>query len=362
LSSQHSSIPPAIGTRRLARRPLPVRARPARLASASLRPTTLSRRCGRYHLLELIGRGGMADVFLACRNDVEGPRPRYALKQLQRKWSMDPQLRAMFASEARLTNTLQHPNLVRVFETGEHLGLPFMVMEYVDGVSCAKILRAVAARGERFPEGAALVICSEVLKGLIHAHAACDQEGKSLGIVHRDVSPGNILISRTGRVKLADFGIARSTQIDHHTDPGQVKGKFGYMSPEQVMGDEALDGRSDVFSLGVVIAEMLLGRRLFFEVLTRMYEADIAVLDHEASRLSPELLPLLKKALQRDRKLRFASAAEFLAALGQAADNLGITLGDPALVPWLFQLGVLPSQSGAFALQIDGLDEPREKR
>jgi serine/threonine-protein kinase len=356
-----------MGTRRLTRRPLPARAKPARLASATRRTTVFGRRCGRYELIELIGRGGMADVHLACRNDVEGPRPRYALKRLQSKWSMDPQLRAMFASEARLTNTLQHPNLVRVFEIGEYLGLPFMVMEYIDGVSCAKILRKVAAKGERFPEGAALVICAEVLKGLAHAHAACDREGNSLGIVHRDVSPGNILISRTGRVKLADFGIARSTQIDHHTDPGQVKGKFGYMSPEQVMGDEELDGRSDVFSLGVVLAEMLLGRRLFsgkgeFEVLTRMYEADIAVLDHEASRLSPELLPLLKKALQRDRKLRFASAAEFLAALSQAADNLGITLADPALVPWLFGLGVLPLQSGMYALQIDAAEEQREKR
>src|SRR3569832_518694 len=133
-----------------------------------------------------------------------------------------------------------------------------MVMEHAHGVSCAKILRAVAARGERFPEAAAHTICAEVLEGLVHAHAACDEHGRSLGIVHRDVSPGNILISRTGRVKLADFGIARSTQIEHHTDPGQVKGKFGYMSPEQVMGDEQLDGRSDVFSLGVVMTEMLL--------------------------------------------------------------------------------------------------------
>ena len=356
-----------MGTRRMPRRTPPLRAKPTRSASGSWRSPMQSNRCGRYRLLEVLGRGGMADVWLACRNDVEGPRPRYALKQLQRKWSMDPQLRAMFASEARLTTALQHPNLVRVFEAGEHLGLPFMVMEYVDGVSCAKILRAVAARGERFPEAAALTICAQVLEGLVHAHAACDEQGQSLGIVHRDVSPGNILISRTGRVKLADFGIARSTQIDHHTDPGQVKGKFGYMSPEQVMGDEQLDGRSDVFSLGVVMTEMLLGRRLFsgkgeFEVLTRMYEADIAVLYQEASRVSPALLPLLEKALQRDRSRRFASAADFLAALRQAAQQLQLTLDDRALVPWLFQLGVMPSQSGYYALQLEPLEEKREKR
>jgi serine/threonine protein kinase len=307
----------------------------------------------------------MADVHLACRSDPAGSGPRYALKILQRKWSMDLQLRAMFASEARLTTSLEHPNLVRVFETGDHLGLPYMVMEYVDGVSCAKLLRTVATRGERFPEGAALMICAEVLRGLLHAHRATDAEGIPLGIVHRDVSPGNILISRTGRVKLTDFGIARSTQIEHHTDPGQVKGKFGYMSPEQVVGDEALDVRSDLFSLGVVLAEMLLGRRLFsgkgeFEVLTRMYEADIAILDHESSRVHPEILPVLKKALQRDREARFANAGEFLLALMRAADRLGIVLDDGALVPWLFQLGVLPSQSGTYALQLDAQAEQRK--
>ncbi|MEY4549667.1 MAG: hypothetical protein RL685_5862 [Pseudomonadota bacterium] len=354
-----------MGTRRLPRRSLAARSKPPRAATTTWR-TALSDRCGRYQLEELLGRGGMADVYLAYRHDLEGPRPRYALKRLQRKWSMDPQLRAMFASESRLSLTLQHPNLVRVFEAGEHLGIPFMVMEYVDGVSCAKLLRTVAARGERFPEGAALVICSEVLKGLIHAHGAKDQQGRSLGIVHRDVSPGNILISRVGRVKLADFGIARSTQIDHHTDPGQVKGKFGYMSPEQVMGDEELDGRSDVFSLGVVLTEMLLGRRLFsgkgeFEVLTRMYEADIAVLDQESSRLSPVLLPLLKKALQRDRKKRFANATEFQAALQQTAHDLGIILDEPTLAPWLCQLNVIPSQSGTHTLQIDALQQQRNK-
>ena len=343
-----------------------MRSKPPRVAAATWRPAVPGKRCGRYQLLEMLGRGGMADVYLACRHDVDGPHNRYALKLLQRKWSMDPQLRSMFASEARLTTELKHPNLVRVFETGEHLGVPFMVMEYVDGVSCAKILRSVATRGERFPEGAALVICAEVLKGLMHAHSATDRDGKPLGIVHRDVSPGNILISRSGRVKLADFGIARSTQIEHHTDPGQVKGKFGYMSPEQVMGDEAVDARSDIFSLGVVVTEMLLGRRLFsgkgeFEMLTRMYQADIAVLDHESSRLSPELLPILKKALQRDRSQRFANAGEFLAALTRAADRMGLELDEPALVPWLFQVGVLPSQSGTYALQLESRTEQVEK-
>lgn len=324
-----------------------------------------SERCGPYQLLEQLGRGGMADVYAAYRSDTKGPR--YALKRLQRKWSFDPQLRAMFESEARLATTLNHPNLVRVYEAGEDFGLPFMVMEYVDGVSCAKILRKVASDGERFPAAPALVICAEVLKGLIHAHSAKDESGVPLGIVHRDVSPGNILISRSGRIKLTDFGIARSTQIDHHTDPGQVKGKFGYMSPEQVMGDEELDARSDLFSLGVVLAEMLLGRRLFsgkgeFEVLTRMYEADLAVLDEEASRLDPALVTLLKKALQRDRASRFQTAGEFLAAIVAVARELGVVLEESSLVPWLYEKKAIPAQSGTFALQLESAQPNRQEK
>jgi serine/threonine-protein kinase len=138
------------------------------------------------------------------------------------------------------------------------------------------------------------------------------------------------------------------------------------MSPEQVMGDEELDARSDLFSLGVVLAEMLLGRRLFsgkgeFEVLTRMYEADVGILDEESSQLNPVLVSLLKKALQRDRADRFQSAEEFLAALTQAAESLGVVLDEPSLVPWLFNLGVLPSQSGTYALQIDPLPARQDK-
>lgn len=300
----------------------------------------------------------MADVYAAFRHDLDGPRERYALKLLQKKWSLDPQLRAMFHSEARLTTALDHENLVRVYEAGEHLGVPFMVMEYVDGVSCARILRAVSSKGECFPATIAIEICLRVLDGLTHAHEATDRKGRSLGIVHRDVSPGNILLSRKGDVKLADFGIARSTQVEHHTDPGQVKGKFGYMSPEQVVGDQALDGRSDLFSLGVVLAEMLMGKRLFagsgeFEMLTRMYEADVRMLDDESVGIDPALLPIVKRALEQDRRKRFQSASEFRVALEGARQQLGFADDEPSLVSWLLTLGLVPSQSGTYALKLD---------
>jgi len=159
-------------------------------------------------------------------------------------------------------------------------------------------------------------------------------------------------------VKLADFGIARSTQIEHHTDPGQVKGKFGYMSPEQVMGDEALDARSDLFSLGVVLAEMLMGKRLFagngeFEMLTRMYEADVRVIEQASSGIDRALIPVVKKALSRDRRDRFRSAAEFRQALAESRRALPPSRQRPGLVSWLLELGLLPSQSGTYALKLD---------
>jgi serine/threonine-protein kinase len=355
-----------MGIRRVLRRPWNVQTKSRRPRSSAWRASVPGRVCGRYQLAELLGRGGMADVYMAYRLDAEGPRQRFALKLLQRKWAMDPQLRCMFDSETRLVSSLDHPNLVRVFESGEHLGLPFMVMEYVDGVSTARVLRGVSTLGERVPPGAAIVICMEVLKGLHYAHTATDDFGASLGIVHRDVSPGNILISRTGSIKLADFGIARSTHVDHHTDPGQVKGKFGYMSPEQVAGDDEIDGRSDLFSLGVVLCEMLLGQRLFagkgeYDVLTRMYEADLRVLDEQADSIPPELLTVLRKALERDCHNRFQSAEAFSGALAVAALRMGVVLDDAALLPWLFKLGVLPSQSGTYELKLDpsALDENR---
>lgn len=308
----------------------------------------------------------MAEVYRAVFRGDEEPRlgpysvaraKPLAIKLLQRKWSLDPQLQAMFEAEAKLTTHLKHDNIVRVFETGSHQDVPFMAMEYVDGVTCAKLLRTVADAGEKFPESATLVIASELLKGLAYAHSARDNAGAPLSVVHRDVSPGNILVSRTGRVKLTDFGIARSTQTKHTTDPGQVKGKFGYMSPEQVVGEDELDARSDLYSLGVVMAEMLMGRRLFsgkgeYEILTRMYESDTGILDqHEA--MSPVLVPVIQRALKRDRTDRYKSALDFLQAIEDAAETLAVPLEDSSLLPWLYDRGVLPSRSGTYALQLD---------
>ncbi len=307
-------------------------------------------RLGPYELGERLGAGGMAEVWVARRAGPHGFSKRFAIKRILPQLSRDPRFVAMFCDEARICAALSHPNIVQVVDFGEHDGELFMAMEYVDGISGAKLLRTVASRGERFPLGAALFVAHEVLRALVFAHEARDEEGRSFGIVHRDVSPGNILIGRAGEVKLTDFGIVRSAFVDRRTYPGELKGKMGYMSPEQVIGAE-VDPRSDLFAVGIVLAEMLLARPLFpgrneLDILTRIHEADLRVLERHGTDLPPDLIATLRTALSRDRSARFQSARDFADALRAVARRQGVALTDADLVPWLSSLGVLSSQSG----------------
>jgi eukaryotic-like serine/threonine-protein kinase len=305
---------------------------------------------GQYELGERLGAGGMAEVFVARRAGPRGFHKKFAIKRILPQLARDSRFVAMFCDEARICAALAHPNIVQVVDFGEADGELFMALEYVDGVSVAKLLRSVAARGQRFPLGAALFIVNEVLRALAFAHEARDEHGHALGIVHRDVSPGNVLIGRAGEVKLTDFGIVRASFIDRRTYPGELKGKLGYMSPEQVIGGD-IDRRSDLFTLAIVLAEMLLARPMFpgrneLEILTRIYEADLRVLERHGSDLAPELLAMLRKALAREREQRFQSAPELAEALGHAAQAAGVSLSEAELLPWLASLGILPSHSG----------------
>lgn len=305
---------------------------------------------GPYVLGERLGLGGMAEVYVAQRAGPRGFAKRFALKRILPELAQDPRFVAMFCDEARICAALCHPNIVQVVDFGEANGQLFMAMEFVDGVSLARLLRSVSARRERFPQGTALHIAHEVLRGLGFAHEALDEHGRPLGIVHRDVSPGNVLIGRAGEIKLGDFGIVRSEFVDRRTYPGELKGKVGYMSPEQVMGTD-VDPRSDLFTVGIILTEMLLARPLFsgqneFEILTNIYEANVNVLDKHAAELPAPLVALVRKALSRDAAQRFQSAPEFASALRDVARDLGIALGDGEIVPWLSGLGILPSRSG----------------
>ena len=305
---------------------------------------------GPYLLGERLGLGGMAEVYIAQRAGPRGFAKRFAVKRILPELAQDARFVAMFCDEARICAALCHPNIVQVVDFGEANGQLFMAMEYVDGVSLARLLRSVSARRERFPRATALHVAHEVLRGLAFAHEAQDEHGRPLGIVHRDVSPGNVLIGRAGEIKLGDFGIVRSEFVDRRTYPGELKGKVGYMSPEQVMGSD-VDPRSDLFTVGIVLSEMLLARPLFsgqneFEILTNIYEANLSVLDRHEDELPQVLFATLKKALSRDPAQRFQNALEFAGALRDVARELSLTMGEAEIVPWLSSLGILPSRSG----------------
>src|SRR5262249_3896586 len=206
----------------------------------------------------------------------------------------------------------------QVLELGTLADNLYIAMEYVEGVDALAILRAFAQRKQPIPAHLAVHICHEVLDALDHAHQARDDAGKPLGIVHRDISPSNVLISRRGDVKLADFGIAHALDRQQRTQAGMLKGKYGYMSPEQVIGGD-IDARSDLFSVGIILAEMLMGRRLFsapneLDVLLMVRDVRLDRLGKYGQHIPIELLETLRKALPRDPRTRFPAAREVPAA------------------------------------------------
>ena len=303
---------------------------------------------GEYVLERKLGEGGMAEVYLASRSGPHGFTKRVAIKRILPELSEDSQLIQMFCDEARVAATLNHPNIAQVLEFGEHEGELFIVMEYVDGVSCSTLLRTATQRGEAIPAGAALYIAHEVLLALAFAHEAADETGRSLHIVHRDVSPSNVLVSRIGNVKLIDFGITRSLLAERRTVPGELKGKLRYMSPEQILGGE-VDHRSDLFAVGIVLTEMLAGKALFsgrsdLEILTRISRGELGLV--RDGGIEKDLADVLERALAHRPSNRFQTAREFAGALDDLALTRSLRLDDRAVLPYLHSLGVLPSSSG----------------
>ncbi|MBX3189944.1 MAG: serine/threonine protein kinase [Labilithrix sp.] len=313
--------------------------------SASIHPAPLM--LGPYELIQRIATGGMAEVYLARRAGPHGFQKVVAVKRILPQLAEDADFVAMFVDEARVCARLAHPNIVQVFDFGEHDGELYMAMEYVDGTTAARLVRAAASRGEEVPLEAALYIGLSVLRGLDYAHSARDDEGKPLDLVHRDVSPGNVLIDRSGAVKLTDFGIARAAEIERRTDAGQLKGKLGYMSPEQVVGRE-LDARSDLFTVGIALAELVMLRPLFsgpseIEVLMRIRDADLTVIDRAGSRVPDDVRAVLFRALARDRALRYPTAAAFAEAIEEILRRRRLQVGPAKLAAWVEKLGLVAS-------------------
>lgn len=284
-------------------------------------------RFGSYLVLERIGDGGMAEIFLAKMTGYSGFEKYVALKKILPRYSSSPAFAKMLIHEAKLAARIQHFNVVQVLDLGEIDGHVFIAMEYVRGRDLAALLSNTYRRRERLPLSVSLCIALEFLTGLDFAHRMVSEEGAPLGLIHRDISPQNVLISYEGEVKLTDFGIARV--IESKGDfklPGNLHGKFGYMSPEQVDG-LPLDQRSDIFGAGVVLHEMLTGQRLFRGKTPKATIEMIRSMDIPApSTINPDVPPevdqICAKALARDRDTRYQTVGSFLGDLSRVTDKL----------------------------------------
>lgn len=274
---------------------------------------------GRYTILRQLGAGGMGEVLLARQSGLPGVERPVVLKKVLPHLANDPEFIRRFLDETRVASLLTHGNIVQVYEVGEVDGQYFMAMEYVDGPDLREVLATLKAAGRRMPEHLALYVLVEVAKGLAYAHERTGPDGAPLGIVHRDVSPANLLLSYDGQVKLTDFGVAKAAARLSLSLPGTLHGKVYYMSPEQVSGGEC-DQRSDAFSLGVVAWEMLAGRRPFEG------DSDVAVIDavrrcepeplsKVAPWVAPSLAAIVERSLRKDPAARYPDLHEFQAAL-----------------------------------------------
>lgn len=277
---------------------------------------------GRYQLLVAVARGGMGQVWLGRLKGARGFSKLVAVKTLLPEQNEHDRLEAMLAEEARLSSLIQHANVVRTMELGEHEGMLYLVMEWVDGEPLGFVLERAKQRGG-MPLGVAVALASQVLAGLHAAHELADESGP-LGVVHRDVSPHNILVTYDGVAKLLDFGIAKAThQTSSNTATGEIKGKFSYMAPEQILGGD-VDRRCDVFAAGIVLYLLATGQHPFKHHNTAAVIHAITTDDPVAppSTLNedfpPELERVLLKALEKDVDKRWASAEEMRLALEQA--------------------------------------------
>jgi serine/threonine protein kinase len=288
----------------------------------------------RYELLDRIGVGGMAEIFRGKAVAAGGFEKPVAIKRILPHLSQDTRFVELLIAEAKVLSLLKHRNIVQIFDVG--LGDDsqyFLVMEFVDGKDLGAIQRALESRRRRVPFDLALHIGAEICEALEHAHVARAPDGRPMALVHRDVSPSNVLLSRAGEVKLTDFGIAKRAESEA-TQGGAVRGKFAYISPEQAR-NEQIDPRGDVFSVGILMWELICNRRLFsglddLSALRAVRDAKVQRPTEIDPRLPPEIDQIMMTALARDKKGRYPSAGAFGQKLRSLRYSLDATSGDPA--------------------------------
>ena len=274
---------------------------------------------GRYVLLNKIGTGGMAEIYRAKTFGAAGFEKEFAIKMILPALGDDEEFVAMFINEAKIAVNLYHANVVQVFDLGTLDDQYYIAMEYVHGKDLLDVLARCAELEIKLPLHITLFVAMEMLKGLDFAHRAKNVYGEDLNIIHRDVSPSNIMISYAGDVKVGDFGVAKAANQKSMTDSGTLKGKVGYMSPEQVMG-ETIDSRSDIFSAGIVFFEALSMNRLFIggsdlDVMLRVRDADIRDSIAKTDPLPSDLVEVVERSMAKHRQERYQSAGEFYQAL-----------------------------------------------
>jgi len=293
---------------------------------------------GRYQVKAFLGRGGMAEAFKCQLSGLGGFNKTVVVKRILPELASDPEFIKMFFDEARLVAGLNHPNIVQVFEVDHENGVPFITMEYVYGPTLRQVFGQMG-KGKPIPTPQALRIISDICLGLDHAHKAKGPDGEHLGIVHRDVSPHNIIVSMEGSAKLLDFGVAKAHGKLSQTRVGTVKGKFAYMAPEQAT-EEGADHRADVFATGISLYRATTGRIPFTG--KNEVEALTAVLDGRYPKPSelvpdypPELEDIIRTALEMDRERRFPSTRAMHDALQDFASSHEMVLSQQSLAAWL---------------------------
>lgn len=271
----------------------------------------------------------MATVYLARVSGAGGFQRFVAIKRLHPHLAREEEFIEMFLDEARLAARIHHPNVVSILEIGASEQGYYIVMEYVEGDTLAHLLTHCTKRGQRLPLNVALRIVTDMLAGLDAAHELKDDDGKSLEIVHRDVSPQNVLVGVDGSARLSDFGVARAASRLTITRTGQLKGKVAYMAPEQARGEKDIDRRADVFAAGIVLWEVVTCRRLFkgegdAHTLNKVLSESIPSLESVLPDVPKSLQRVVDKALEREREARYSTAAEFADALETAARQAGV--------------------------------------
>jgi serine/threonine protein kinase len=317
----------------------------------------------RYTILRKIIDGGTAEIFLAKQHGAQGFEKTVVLKRIFTTFYADPQFRHMLVDEAHVAMSLNHSNIVQVLDLGEAEGRYFLALELVDGWSLDRILKRAKAAGVPIPPALALYVTAEVCRALAYAHNKKRGDGKPLGIVHRDVSPHNVLISEQGEVKLTDFGIAKAQNKTEKSLGNLIKGKVAFMSPEQASAGP-LDGRSDLFSVGTMLYAMITRRHPFdaptdYETLMLVKNGDFMPPETARPGLNPELYRVIRKAMGKTPEARYQKAEDMLVDVEQVMRVAFRPVGQTELQRWLADLG---SKDGVPPLTREAPPEPPASR